>query len=1226
MKKLAVLILCLAMLGCMNGLADHLYTPGTYEASVQGMGGPVVVTMEFSENAIVSVSAVGELETKGLGDDAIETLTHAVLEAQSAEVDMISGATVSSTAMLAAAADCINQAMGIASAKPVVTEETADVIVIGAGAAGLSAAAGAVENGASVIVLEANSFLGGAAGTSMGNILDFNQDFAQAERNDAALEKYAGYGEDRFPEPWKTDYKTLLGQIEEYKNNGQEKGSLVTIERVMVDHYVKGMGQDREGNTVSLDYDLIRSGVENAKNVYTWLEEYGLTTTPLMEYVSTPAGRGMGLIELLEKAADGAEIRLNTRARELVVENGRVVGVIAEDGEGNSVTYHANAGVILATGSFSSNGEMVAKYQKIGTGLTANIPSNNPAGNRGDGIVMAEAIGAELRDMGFIQTYLKGYQNLAASGEAGNAFKAAQLVVNTNAVRFADDSNQSRIVSREGNDQPDGILIAVGDNKMIEALNAQKDGFADELISRGMAYTADSLDELAGLLGLDGATLTATVDTFNGYVDAEEDAEFGRKTFNGKVENGPFYAAKLQLACHLTFGGLVINGDAQVLNTEGAPIPGLYAAGDVTSGYEGVVHQTGNCLSIIINTGRKAGANAAALPAEKTALTDGEYTATVNGRNAPLTLSVTVKDNAIVSVVLGDHEETPGVADSAIVTLPEEIVKYQSIGVDTVTGATVTSEAILAAVADCIGQAGGNAREWKTQVVKTAGEDIELTADVIVIGAGGAGMTAAATAGEKGASVIVIDKAAAVGGNTILCGGAYNAADPEVQKLDTASESQKKELASYLEMDETDFGAFGETLTILKQQIRDYLATGEDYLFDSVELHMIQSYTGSKRVAMDGSVIEPDYELIYTLCHNALDGWHWLESIGVPTKDTLTTAVGALWKRTHEVQVPATGAKPLTDALEAYDEAQGVQIILGTTATDFIVVDGVVTGVMAHQNDGTRVILHANHGVVLATGGFAGNVEMCVEYNNYWPDLTTSAKTDNTATAKGDGIRMAKAIGANTVGMGFIQMLPTCTALDGQAGKGVGSQIYVNKEGKRYVNENNERDLLCKAALAQTDGIFYGVGDASMIAKQGEAKIRESESKGYVFVGDTLEEVAAKAGVDATALTETVTAFNGYVDAQEDPDFGRYAFIGKIETAPFVIAPMSPALHHTMGGVEINSLTQVISETGAPIPGLYAAGEVCGGIHAGNRLGGNAVADAVVYGRIAGEQAAAFVK
>ncbi len=588
------------------------YLPGTYTSSAQGMGGTVTVQMTFNADSITDVTAEGDKETPGVGTLALEQLPAAIVQAQSAQVDAVSGATITSNAILTAAKACIDQARGSDSDKTVVTDETADVIVVGAGAAGLSAAASAVDSGASVIVLEANSFLGGAAGTSMGNILDLNQDvFAQQDRNDADLEKYADYGADKFPEPWKSDYLKLMDQIKAYTSNGKEKGRFVSTERVMIDHYVKGMGKDLEGNTVTLDYDLIRAGVENARNTYTWLESYGLTTTPLMEYVSTPAGRGIGLIDLLTKAADGAQIRLSTRAQELVMENGKVTGVVAEDAEGNRITFHANGGVVLATGSFSSNGEMVAKYQKIGTGLTADIPSNNPAGNRGDGIIMAEALGAQLRDMSFIQTYLRGYQNQATSGEAGNVFGAAQLVVNANAARFADDSNQSRIVKREGNDQPNGVLIAVGDSKMIEALNSKTAGLAEELISRGMAYTADTLEEAAALAGLDAAALAATVNTFNGYVDAGNDPDFGRKTFNGKVEAGPYYIAKLQLACHLTFGGLVINKDTQVLDTQNEPISGLYAAGDVLSGYEGIVHQSGNCLSIIINTGRTAGTNAA---------------------------------------------------------------------------------------------------------------------------------------------------------------------------------------------------------------------------------------------------------------------------------------------------------------------------------------------------------------------------------------------------------------------------------------------------------------------------------------------------------------------------------------------------------------------------------------------------------------------------------------
>lgn len=615
MKKIVSLILALALCVMSGmGVCESLYTPGTYEASVNGMGGPVEVKVEFSDSAIVSVTAVGEKETKGLGDVALEKLIPAVMQAQSAEVDAVAGATITSNAMLQAVASCINQAKGVAEETVVETEATADVIVVGAGAAGLSAAADAVANGASVIVLEANSFLGGAAGTSMGNILHMDQElFATEDRNDEELKKYAGYSVDQFPEPWKSDYVKLMEQLDAYANNGQEKGKFVTVERVLVDHYVKGMGKDLEGNVVTLDYDMIRSGVEAAQDNYNWLVGYGLTTTPLMEYVSTPAGRGMGLIDLLTKAAEGADIRMSTRATELIVENGKVVGVIAVDGNGNEITFHANGGVVLATGSFSSNGEMIVKYQKIGTGLTANIPSNNPAGNRGDGIVMAEKVGAALRDMSFMQTYLKGYQNMAASGEAGNVFKNAQLVVNTDAVRFADDSNQSKIVSRYGNDQKDGILIGIGDSKMIDALNGITEGLADDLIARGMAFKADTLEEAAKLAGMDAAALAATVETYNGYVDAGEDKDFGRKAFNGKVENGPYYIAKLQLAAHLTFGGLVIDAQSQVLDNNNAPIAGLYAAGDVTSGYEGIVHQTGNCLSIIINTGRIAGAEAAKL-------------------------------------------------------------------------------------------------------------------------------------------------------------------------------------------------------------------------------------------------------------------------------------------------------------------------------------------------------------------------------------------------------------------------------------------------------------------------------------------------------------------------------------------------------------------------------------------------------------------------------------
>ena len=616
MKKFFIRVLTLMMVFSMFACANKpsetaLYTAGTYEATEYGMNGDVVVTAEFSDSKILSVTAIGDNETKGLGDKALEALVVTVVEEQSADVDVVSGATVTSTAMLKALQKCIDQAKGIAVDVDAVTHTTADVIVVGGGAAGMAAAATAVEAGADVIVLEAAGAIGGAAATSMGNVLLIDADVnATLERNDSALDKYAKYDAESFPEPWKTDYLTLMTQIEDYKNNGQEKGLFSSVERILVDHYVAGHGKDLDGKEVYLDYDMIRNSVESNKEVYDWLIEHEMKSSPFNDYAVTPEGRGTGLVNALAKAAEGCDIHVNTRATELIVTDGRVTGVKAIS-NGKEITYTAKNGVVLATGGYASNGEKVAQYQNIGTGLTANIPSNNPASNQGDGIWMAEAIGAELRDMEFITTRIKGYQSLATTGEAGTLFSAAQLVVNADGVRFADGSNKNAIQNVSGNNQKDGLLVMVGDKKMVDALNASKEGMAEDMINRGLAVQADTLAEAAKLAGIDATTLEATVNVFNGYVTAGNDPEFGRTKFNGTVEEGPYYIAKLQMAAHLTFGGLVIDADSHVLDTNGNVISGLYAAGDVTCGYEGVVHQTGNCLSVVVYTGRVAGTNAA---------------------------------------------------------------------------------------------------------------------------------------------------------------------------------------------------------------------------------------------------------------------------------------------------------------------------------------------------------------------------------------------------------------------------------------------------------------------------------------------------------------------------------------------------------------------------------------------------------------------------------------
>ena len=598
------------------------------------------------------------------------------------------------------------------------------------------------------------------------------------------------------------------------------------------------------------------------------------------------------------------------------------------------------------------------------------------------------------------------------------------------------------------------------------------------------------------------------------------------------------------------------------------------------------------------------------------AYTEGTYTATAQGNNGPVTVSVTFSADAITDVTVVEHSETAGLSDRPIAEIPAAIVENQSLAVDTVSGATNSSNAILTAVADCVAQAGGDVEALKAVAVEKAPvEDVEATYDVVVLGGGGAGLTASITAAQNGAKVILVEKAGSLGGNTLIAGQGFNACDPERQANTEMSEALLGQLKSYLDLDPADFGAFAEVLETVKGQINDYIASGSTTLFDSPELHMLHTYMGGKRTGLDGTVIEPDLELARTFATNALDALEWAESIGAQWNDTTSTILGAMWPRSHGL----ANGNVITDAAKA----NGVEIVTDTRANELIVENGKVVGVKATTSEGANVTLHANSGVVLATGGFSANAPMVVEYNNYWPGLSDTMPSTNAPTITGDGIVMAKAVGADLVGMGFAQLMPSSHPVDGSLFSGIwGSaetQVFVNKEGKRYVNEYAERDVLSKAALAQTDGIFYIICD-NKIAKN--ADVAGMEAKGNVVVADTLEELAEKLGIPADTFVETIERYNSFVDAQKDDDFGKPLFGEKIDEAPFVATPRSPSLHHTMGGVKIDTNTHVISTEGNVIDGLYAAGEVTGGLHAGNRLGGNAMTDFLVFGRIAGENAA----
>ncbi len=556
----------------------------------------------------------------------------------------------------------------------------------------------------------------------------------------------------------------------------------------------------------------------------------------------------------------------------------------------------------------------------------------------------------------------------------------------------------------------------------------------------------------------------------------------------------------------------------------------------------------------------------------------GTYEATVAGHNGDMTVEVVVSDSEILEVNILDHMESPSISDAAIERIPVAIVDEQSLAVDTISGATVSSKAIINGATEALKLAGADIEKLsvKNDSAAVKGETKEYTTDVVIIGGGGAGLAAAVSANENGATVIVVEKMSRLGGNTILSGGAFNAVDPDRQE-----------------------------------------AQGIE---DSVENHFKQTYEGGDK---QGNPV-----LIQTLVENAYSAVVWLEGLGMEFKDQVFTVLGGMWPRAHKPTTPL-GTGFISTYQNYIDTHEGIEVLLDTEALELIIEDGRVTGVKAESLEGD-VILHANNGVILATGGFSANQEMLEKYNEIWPTLE-GIKTTNHPGATGDGIVMAEEVGANLIGMSAIQLLPmgdpVTGSLSGNIEQGVENRIFVNIDGNRFVDEGQRRDVMTKALFEQEETKMWVVLDAKNYptpetTNNFNETIEGLIEQGRAFKGDTLEELAAQIGVDPANLIKAVEEFNAAVDSGKADAFGRTLFDKKIDTPPYYAGARVPTVHHTMGGVEINELTQVIDATGAIIPGLYAAGEVTGGIHGANRLGGNALADVTVFGRIAGESAA----
>ncbi len=668
-----------------------------------------------------------------------------------------------------------------------------------------------------------------------------------------------------------------------------------------------------------------------------------------------------------------------------------------------------------------------------------------------------------------------------------------------------------------------------------------------------------------------------------------------------------------------------------------------------------------------------------ATPAEQTAApaTDisGVFEGEGHGMQGPITVNMTVEKGIITGIEYVTYSETPNITAVAKERIPAQIVEHQSLSVDTVTGATLSSFGIMNAVADAAEKAGLDVDALKAnQYTPAPKPDETWDTDVLVMGGGGAGLSAAITAAQQGARVILIEKGSVLGGNTMVAGAAYNAVDPEAQALMKLTKAQKDTMDRYLAMDESDpalkldqFPEWKEVLAQVKKDINDFYAAnkgktvGEDLPgFDSVAMHMWQIYIGGLRQLSDGSWIASDIKLAKVLAEQALPSFEWMGEIGLgavygkATQENgstgLSTVLGAMWPRTHSFM---SGADRIPE-MEKVARENGVTIYTETRGTELLAdVNGKVVGAKAEQADGTKITINTAKGVVLATGGYAANAAMVKQYDKYWgKNLSDHTLSTNLGTNEGDGIVMAGAIGADLTGMEIAQMMPSSSPTKGTMTDGIwgdaAEQIWIDGQGNRFVNEYAERDVLAKASLALEDGIFYiiyaGRGDLNnpsqfLKGTEIDERIQGMVDGGHIWVGNTLAEVAEAsknpaAGV-APAFTEealraTIEKYNEYVKNQHDDEFGKEVIAGGIDLEAIdadpntyiCISPRKASLHHTMGGIVIDTEARVLRADGSAIEGLWAAGEVAGGIHAGNRLGGNAIADIFTFGQIAGRNAA----
>ena len=596
-------------------------------------------------------------------------------------------------------------------------------------------------------------------------------------------------------------------------------------------------------------------------------------------------------------------------------------------------------------------------------------------------------------------------------------------------------------------------------------------------------------------------------------------------------------------------------------------------------------------------------------------------TGTAKGFGGDVTVTIALTDGIITLVEITGDAETAGIGSKVIDEWPEAFVKANGI-IDTYTGATfagITRAAVIAAARLALENAGVNPDDYmREQGEEAQAADETLEADIVIVGAGGAGMTAAITAADLGKKVIVVESQPAVGGNSVKSTGGMNAAKTDYQDVNTFGENAgvEKTLAAAASYESNE--AIQALAASVRSQWDAYQANPVGY-FDSTELFALDTMIGGKGLN--------DPALVSTLVGKSAEAIDWLDTINISLHNVAAFG-GASVKRIHRPvdangKVVSVGAYtvPLLEA--ACAARDNITILTETTATAILTDEsGAACGILAGGKTGNLLTINAK-AVILASGGFGANLDMVASYA---PQLK-GFMTTNAAGIQGQGILMAEALGAATVDMDQIQIHPTVQAdtasliTEGLRGDGA---ILVNANGERFIDEVGTRDVVSAAEIAQPGSFSWLIVDQKMV--DASSVIQGYINRGLMLNGDSFEALAQALGIPADAFAATMEKWNGYVAEKNDPDFNRTSFAQPLDTAPFYAVKVTAGIHHTMGGLKINADTQVLTDDGNAIPGLYAAGEVTGGVHGGNRLGGNAVADIIVFGRIAGAQAAEYVK